>query len=108
VNTEAEAIWPTLDPATASIVVVEDDGQIVGCHVLYYVLHADGLWIHPDHRGKTSVGRRLWAGVQRLVRAHRVPGLVTAAIDERVCGLLTHVGAVPLPGQHFVIPMRSK
>jgi hypothetical protein len=29
-------------------------------------------------------------------------------MDERVCGFLEHVGAVPLPGQHFVIPMGVK
>lgn len=107
-GTEAESVWPVLNPETTSIVVVEQDGQIIGCHVLYYVLHADGLWIHPDHRGKSSVGRRLWAGVRGMVRASGVTGLVTSAMDERVCGLLEHVGAVPLPGQHFVIPMGVK
>jgi len=105
-GTEAECVWPTLDPSRTSIVVVERNGVIVGCHVLMWMLHAECLWIHPDARGRTSVPRRLWAGVQHVALSRwGVSALITAAIDDRVRRLLAHVGATRLPGEHYVVPL---
>lgn len=105
-GTEAETIWPMLDRAKTQIVVVEQDGEIVGCHVLLLVLHAECLWVHPAHRGKSSVARRLWAAVQQTARdTFRVRTIATAACSDEVRELLRHVGAVTLPGTHHVIPV---
>jgi len=106
-GTEVAEARSSLDPARTAILVVEDGETIVGCHVLMWILHAECLWIHPDHRGKASVGRRLWAAVQRTARAAGVPSLWTAACDDRVRGLLAHVGATELPGAHFVLPVKG-
>lgn len=105
-GTEAEQLYPLLNPATAGVVVVEDGDRIVGCHVLMWVLHAECLWIHPDHRGKSSVARRLWGTVQRTARAWGVHALMTAACDDTVRGLLAHAGAAQLPGDHFMVPVK--
>ncbi len=106
-GTEAETVWPHLNPARASVIVVEDDGLIVGCHVLMYVLHAECLWIAPEHRGKGSVARRLWMAVQRAVRSCGATSLVTGACDDTVRGLLMHVGATRLPGEQYTVPIRG-
>lgn len=108
-GTEAETIWPVVDRETTRVVVVEDEaGEIVGCHVLWQVWHLDGLWIAPAHRGKAGVARRLWATVQRTARALGARAVMTTAIDDRVRTLLGHVGAVPLPGEHYVVSMRAE
>jgi hypothetical protein len=104
-GTEAETIWPTLDPEKAQILVVERAGEIVGCQVLVMVLHAECLWVHPDHRGRTAVPRRLWAAVQAEARAVGARGLITGANDDRVRGLLAHVGAAKIPVEQYVIPI---
>lgn len=106
VGTEAEALLPTLDPEKAAIVVVEDDGAIVGCHVLFTMLHAECLWIHPEHRGRASAARRLWAAVQDEARAIGATALITGAANDRVRGLLAHVGATPLPVDQYVVPIQ--
>lgn len=104
-GTEAEPLYPLLQPERSIVVVVEDGDRIVGCHVLLWVLHAECLWIHPDHRGKASVGRRLWATVQRTARACGVHALMTAACDDAVRKLLKHAGASPVCGDHFMVPI---
>lgn len=106
-GTEAETLWPYLNPARASVIVVEDDGIIVGCHVLMYVLHAECLWIAPEHRGKSSVGRRLWRAVQNAVKSVGVDSLVTGACDDTVRGLLAHVGATKIPCDQYVVPIQG-
>src|SRR5258708_3987314 len=84
IGTEAEVIWPHLVPERTTIVVVERDGQIVGCHVLSWLLHAECLWIAPQFRGRPSVARRLWLAVQHVARDYwHVPSFVTGAVDDR-------------------------
>lgn len=91
-------------PVSARVVVVESNGAIVGCHVLTPILHAECLWVHPDHRGKTSVPRRLWAAVQRAVRQEfGVEWFWTAAVSDDVKRLLAHVKAEAIPGTAYMV-----
>lgn len=107
-GTEAERVWPLLDPGKTSIVVVERDGVIVGCHVLTWYLHAECLWIAPADRGLASVGRRLWSMVQQIaIQRCGVTSVITGAVDDRVRGLLAHVGATQLPGDQYVVPVKG-
>lgn len=102
-GTEAETVWPYLDPARTSIVVVERDGVIVGCHVLSFLLHAECLWKAAGTGA--GVSRCLWTAVQREARERwDVQAVVTGAEDDRVRQLLTHVDARSL-GEQFVIPL---
>lgn len=105
-GTDAETIWPTLDPLRTAIVVVEQDGVIVAHHVLLFALHAELLWVHPDHRNGT-VGGRLWAAVKAAVVGSGARGFVTAACDERVRDLIAHVGGTALPGTHYIVNVET-
>lgn len=92
----------------ALVIVVEDEGVILGCHILQPVLHAEGLWIHPDHRGRVSVARRLWSAVQRNAKEHfGADWFATGAASDDVCRLLEHVGAVKLP-DHYMVPVGGR
>jgi hypothetical protein len=104
-GTEAESVWPLWNDGVA-VVVVEHDGQIVGCHALQMVLHAECLWIHPDHRKKAAVARRLWNAVKFIARdlfgAH---GYMTAAVSEEVKQLLAHLNATHVAADHYVVDL---
>jgi len=102
-GTEAESVWPHFDPARVQVLVVEQDGAIVGTWVLMNVLHAECLWIAPSHRGLASVARRLWTLMQRTARTLGVPAVATAALSDDVRGLLEHVGATKVPGDHYAM-----
>lgn len=101
-GTEAEQLWPHLDPSKSTVLVMEDNGIVVGCQVLMWTLHAECLWVHPDYR-KRGVMRVLWTTVQRMVRAAGVRTIVTAATSDRVKRLLEYAHATRLPGSHWVI-----
>jgi hypothetical protein len=103
-GTEAEKVWPYLRE-TDRVVVVERDGEIVGCHVLMQMWHLECLWKKPG--AGTGVSRTLWRFVQQTALAMGVPRCWTSALDDRTRGLLAHVGAEPLPGTHYVVPMRG-
>ncbi len=104
-HTEAAEVYPHLQPERTSIIVVEEAGEIVGSWILMNVLHAECLWIAPAHRGKSAVARRLWTAMQREARAQGVAVVATAALSDDVRHLLDHVGAEPLPGDHYTMRM---
>lgn len=102
-GTDAETVWPMLDPQRTAIVVVEDQGVIVAHHILLFVLHAEALWVHPDYRGTTTAAGRLWQAVKRAVAGCGSRGFVTASMSAQVEALIAHVGGVEVPGKQFVI-----
>lgn len=102
-GTEAEQLWPHLDPSRSSVVVVEAGEQIVGCAVLFHVLHADCVWIHPDHQRRAAVARRLWWGVEQTARdTWHARTVAVGATLTVMAKFLRRVGAIRLPGEHFV------
>ena len=102
VGTEAETVWPYL-PETAHVLVIERGQEIVGCWVLAPLFHVECLWIAPTCRKTTSVARRLWSDMRRLIRRLKIRSVITGAVSEDVRQLLHHVGAEPLPGTHYVM-----
>lgn len=103
-GTELEAVWPHLDTERARVIVVEDDaGTIVGCWALFPLVHAEGVWIAPAHRGKAAVARQLYRGMVQTARRMEAQTVLTAAVDDHVAELLAHLKAQQLPGQHFVL-----
>jgi ribosomal protein S18 acetylase RimI-like enzyme len=105
IGTEVEHVWPHLDSRHAQVIVVEDDGVIVGTWALFHLLHAECLWIAPTHRGKASVARRLWAQLIGLTQAMGITSVATAAISDDVRALLAHVKATKLEGDHYIMRM---
>lgn len=103
-GTELETAWPHL-PETAQVVVVEDAGAIVGCWALFQQVHVEGVWIAPAHRGKASVARRLLAGMRRTAQAMGARTVATGALTDDVRQLLDRLHAVPLPGDHYAVPI---
>ena len=96
-----------LNPANTQIVVVENEaGAIVGCWASVLILHAEGVWIAPEYRTRTSVARRLWRRMRDLVLASGARAVVTAADSPQITTLLDRQGAQPLP-QEYVLCLQS-
>ena len=107
IGTEAEPVWAAL-PDSTKVMAVEQEGELVGCWLLLPVFHLECLWVAPDHRGKTSVARRLWNLMHATARSLGVRSVFTASMDATVGHLLSHRGAVKLPGEHYVLPIRPE
>lgn len=102
VGTELETVWPHL-PAEAQVIVVEDGPQIVGCWAVFPLVHVEGLWVHPDHRGKVSVGRRLLAQMVATAREMGAQAVNTAAVSPEVAAMIESCGGVELQGRHYAL-----
>lgn len=102
-GTELGSVLHLCDPQTTRVLTVEDGGQIIGCWAALAVVHAEGVWIHPDHRGKSSVARRLWHGMRMLLRG-TVSAVVTGAKDDTIRALIEGHGGDALP-QMYRLPI---
>lgn len=106
-GTELETAWPHLRPEDTSIIVVEHENQIVGCWAVVRYVHVEGVWVHPDHRRRGGVARRLLAAMWRTARGLGAGAVLTGAMSDDVRGILDGLGASRLPGDHYVVPIRG-
>jgi hypothetical protein len=68
----APPLFPFVDPANISVVVVEkDDGQIVACMTVLRVTHFEGIWVDGASKGNPGVIRSLLRLATALPRVRR-------------------------------------
>ncbi len=103
----AETVWPMLNPQRAQILVIEDDGQIVGTLTLMHVLHAECLWIAPAHRLGYGVIKRLLDGMWAGAKAQGFSALWSGSLSDQMTNILHRVGASEVPGRSFVFPVKE-
>lgn len=99
-------VWPMLRATHDRVLVVEDDaGRIVGTWAFMAVIHGEGLWIDPSHRGGSAVARHLLRGLREVGTETGVAAVWTGSVDEQVDRLCRHFGASEVPMKSWVIPM---
>jgi len=103
-GTEAETLWPLLDPENARVLAVEEDGKIVGTWTLMRAVHAECIWIAPSHRGVFGVAKRLLRAMREVVTEWGTDRVITGSIDPHVTDLIVRLGGFPLPCQSFILP----
>jgi len=104
-GTEAAEVWQNLDPVNTRVLVVEQEGQIVGVWMALRVVHAECLWIAPDRRHSPGIGYRLIRGMQRIAKDWHVRAVLTNATTDHVRALSQKFGGVEVPGTAFALPM---
>lgn len=105
---QASTLLPYVPPDDAQMVVVEDGDRIVGVWAVLRITHLEGLWIHPDYRGRVSVARRLLVTTLAAARRWAPQWVMTGANDDCVRRMLDHVGAVKLPMDTYVMSVEER
>jgi hypothetical protein len=108
VGTELETVWPHFNPSSTIISAVEDElHAIIGCWAFVLVPHAEGLYIAPEHRGKGAVAKLLKSSMKQIAKSYGSKTIYTSSCDPNVARLLTHLRALKLPGDHYVVPVEE-
>lgn len=106
VGTELEPLAAVVDPSRMTVVVVEDDeGAVIGCWGLLTFLHAEGVWVAPQHRLKGSVARRLMTGMRQAVRDGGERMVITGSMSPEMDALIQHAGGYEIPCKHYALSM---
>lgn len=90
---------------SVQVFVVEEDGRITACWARMAVEHLEGLWVAPEARGNPAVAKLLLGAMVDSLTADGFTQVVTQSNDELVDRLLQHVGATPIPGRAWTIPL---
>lgn len=98
-------VWAQLPVASASVLVVEDGDRIVGTWAFLHVLHAEGVYVDPAHRGRGAVARHLWRGMREIARLTGAAAVWTGANTDDVAALLLAHGATKFPVDSYVLPL---
>lgn len=97
-------------PAVSRILVAELGGDIVGFWGLFNAVHVEPLWIHPDHRSRPGLIRRLWTAVQSELRAAGVFTAFACIADRDAAQnvpLALRQGFERVPGDLYMIRLAS-
>jgi hypothetical protein len=101
----AEAL-PFHNPEDVHVIVVEDGDKIVGAWAVLRVVQLEGVWIDPAYRKRGTVAGRLLNATMRVAKSLAPCMAFTGSTSEDVSELLTtHLGAVRLPMDPYVIPL---
>jgi len=93
------------DPSHWRIIVAEDAGQILAYNCLYEAVHAEPLWIRPDHRHHAHLFRDLWRVTKQTLEEAGVD-LVHVCVPDTLPGqqrLVEKFGGIPAPGKLYLL-----
>lgn len=107
-GTEAERLWPLVNPENTRFIVVEDGGRIIGCWAMLRTVHAECLWTAPDRRGEAGIPLRLFRGMKAIAAEWGVGHVITGSQSEHVTDLIQRFGGKPMPCESFVLPVVMK
>jgi hypothetical protein len=98
-----DTLWARL-PETTRVVVVEQEGQIVGCVTGMLILHAEGLWIDPAYRKQAGLWRRLMRAFWNVADEFGTSGAWASEVTPEMQDILIRLQGAPVPGSHFILP----
>jgi hypothetical protein len=103
VRTPLAAAVPHMPP-DMTVIVVEEDGAIVGCWSLFHALHVEGLWIAPERRGTSTIAKHLLHDM-RVVLNKRTAW--ASATSPDVATMLDRLHAQPVAGTHYLLSLEA-
>jgi hypothetical protein len=102
-GTEMETILPLLSDS-AKVILAYEGEKLLGTWSLYTMVHAEGIWIDPEHRGKAAVARALLTTLVNLVVSEFDAGVFMTASDKvSVERMVRSLGGVEVGGKHFAV-----
>lgn len=105
-NVPCDTPWWLFDPIQTRVLVVEHGESIVGTVSLLPFVHAECLWIAPEHRKRGHAARRLLRAVYQHAIAMKASRIWSGSVSEQMTSILYRLGAVKIPGFSYVFPVR--
>ena len=103
-GTEIEEALP-LFPG-ARVIVVEEEGVIIGHLLLAPMWHAEGFYVAPAYRGR-GVDVELVAEMHATARAMGLGTVFPAAETDGMVAYVERLGAVEIPARWFALAVRE-
>ena len=86
-----------------SVVVVEDEGAIVGTITIMQVTHLESAWISPSYRGNAGVVSKLLKATFEESRKVSGGWVMCQSTSDSWSDILKRLGGVKIPVETFII-----
>lgn len=104
-DADLRALFESLDPADAKVVVIERDGEIVARQGLMRVVHMEGFQIAPGTKGNAGITRALMRAVAEEASEWARGWVVANAADDPTRRTLERMGATRVPVDSYVFTL---
>jgi acetyltransferase (GNAT) family protein len=104
---ERPSLLDHVHPQDAQVLVVEDEGRVVGYLLAARVTHLEGLWIESEHRNKAAVGRALRNAALGLAKRWGHSWAWAAADTPLMKRVLERMGAAKLALESYVFKLEG-
>ncbi len=94
-----------LSPEGSAVAVVEVAGRIIATWAALTTIHAEGCWIEPEYRGNPAVTQALVTAFYQLLAARGIPAVLTVTQTPDTDALAVKLGAQPIHGQLWLLPV---
>jgi hypothetical protein len=94
---------PGTSPHNMAVVVVEDDGKIIGSLSVLRASHFEGLWVAPKYRGNAGIMRSLIRQGTALARVRGESWVFGGAADYRMRDFITRLGGIKVPMDLYIM-----
>ena len=84
------------------VIVVEQDGVLVGHWPLLLTWHAEPLYLAPEHRKTGPALKHLLEGLFATMRVSQVASAVVIIEDPELQAAAARLGFQPVPGQLYI------
>jgi hypothetical protein len=106
IGTELEKVYKSL-PKESKVLVVEQDGDIIGTWALIPYYHVECFGIKEGHRKKAGVVRGLFRKMFKLAKSLEIESVITGSTSDEMTRYLNRLHAVELPGKHFALGIQQ-
>lgn len=108
-DTALEVTVPHLASCNGRVAVVTDDaGRVIGTWALLSLLHAEGVWVAPEHQGKGGVARLLMQQMRAFVTDAGAGSVLTGASSPEIARLLERHGATRIEATTYSLPLETR
>lgn len=97
---------PAIEPSAVDcdVIVIEEDGEIIGCSTVMTCVHIEGTWIDPRYRRRVSVGRRLLHAMRDVVKQRGANGAWMCSVSENSRSLIEQkLHGMEVLGRHYTV-----
>lgn len=107
-DTDLPTLLPYVEPANASVVVVEEQRKVIASLAVIRATHFEGAWIDPAHRGNLGVTRALLRLATEQAQQHGEKWIFGGASDTTMQDILGRMGGVRMPMELYALWIGSQ
>lgn len=92
-------------PEDVTVVVLEDEGRVVGHCCVAPVTHFENIYLDPQYRGNPAAGKKLLEAAYSSARAQGDAWVMVFVGDAKIASMVQRLNGKHVSGDTYVLPV---